>query len=255
MGWMHDTLNFFKLDPIHRKYHHGQITFSLIYAFTENFMLPLSHDEVVHGKGSLIGRMPGDEWQRFANLRLLYGYMYTHPGTKLLFMGGEFAQTTEWNIETGLDWSQAEHGQHQAMHEWVRALNFFYAEHSALFELQFSGEGFEWMDHGDAENSVLSFLRKGKGGTVPLLIVCNFTPVPRTDFRVGVPSPGNWKEVLNSDDVRFGGAGNHANSTVSSGQIEWNGRPDSIGIQIPPLAVMIFELEKPALKAGKKSVS
>lgn len=246
MGWMHDTLNFFKLDPIHRKYHHGQITFSLIYAFTEHFMLPLSHDEVVHGKGSLIDRMPGDEWQRFSNLRLLYGYMYTHPGTKLLFMGGEFAQSSEWNIETGLDWSQTEHRYHQAMQEWVRALNFFYSGHPALFELQFSGEGFEWMDHGDAENSILSYLRKGKDQTSPLLIVCNFTPVPRADFRVGVPAPGRWKEVLNSDNPQFGGAGNHANGEIDSERIEWNGRPNSIGIQVAPLGVMIFELEKPA---------
>jgi 1,4-alpha-glucan branching enzyme len=243
MGWMHDTLNYFKEDPVHRKYHHGQITFSLIYAFTENFMLPLSHDEVVHGKGSLINRMPGDEWQRFANLRLLYGYMYAHPGTKLLFMGGEFAQTSEWNIETGLVWDLTALRYHAGVQDWIRTLNDFYTSHPALYDLQFSGEGFEWIDHGDADHSIISFLRKGKDSDRPLLVVCNFTPVPRTVFRVGVPAPGKWREIINSDRASYGGAGHHINTVTDSEPIEWNGRTDSIGIQVAPLAVMIFERE------------
>ncbi|MBK8878156.1 MAG: 1,4-alpha-glucan branching protein GlgB [Haliscomenobacter sp.] len=248
MGWMHDTLNFFKNDPVYRKFHHGQITFSLIYAFTENFMLPLSHDEVVHGKGSLIGRMPGDEWQRFANLRLLYGYMYGHPGSKLLFMGGEFAQTTEWNIETGLAWDLTSSDYHQGVQRWVRRLNEFYRSHQALYEQQFSGEGFEWVDHGDSNNSILSFLRKDAEEQAPLVVVCNFTPVSRPEFRVGVPFEGVWKEVLNSDEKTYGGTGDHLNGMHHTEEIEWNGRPYSIAIKIAPLAVMAFEMETPPVK-------
>ncbi|MBK7477687.1 MAG: 1,4-alpha-glucan branching protein GlgB [Haliscomenobacter sp.] len=247
MGWMHDTLNFFKNDPVYRKFHHGQITFSLIYAFTENFMLPLSHDEVVHGKGSLIGRMPGDEWQRFANLRLLYGYMYGHPGSKLLFMGSEFAQTTEWNIETGLAWDLTSSDYHQGVQRWVRRLNEFYRSHQALYEQQFSGDGFEWVDHGDSNNSILSFLRKDKE-QAPLVVVCNFTPVSRPEFRVGVPFEGVWKEVLNSDEKTYGGTGDHLNGMHHTEEIEWNGRPYSIAIKIAPLAVMAFEMETPPVK-------
>ncbi|MEO0340577.1 MAG: 1,4-alpha-glucan branching protein GlgB, partial [Bacteroidota bacterium] len=205
MGWMHDTLNYFKRDPVHRKFHHGEITFSLIYAFTENFMLPLSHDEVVHGKGPLIDRMPGDEWQRFANLRLLFGYMYTHPGTKLLFMGGEFGQTSEWNIENGLEWWLLDHAPHQGVQNWVKALNKYYNGSKALYEKQFSNDGFEWVDHGDADNSFLSYIRKGEDDEKPVVVICNFTPVSKWPYRLGVPFGGTWKEVLNSDAKEFGG--------------------------------------------------
>ncbi len=244
MGWMHDTLNYFKRDPIYRQYHHGEITFSLIYAFTENFLLPLSHDEVVHGKGSLMDRMPGDEWQRFANLRLLFGYMYMHPGTKLLFMGGEFAQTSEWNIEAGLQWWLLDHAPHQGVQRWVKQLNAFYRKTTALYEKQFSGEGFEWVDHGGAQNSLLSFLRKGDDPRDTLIVVCNFTPATRDPFRVGVPYEGWWKEVLNSDDSEYGGAGQHVNSRHETREGEWNGRPFYIEIKVAPLACMVFSFER-----------
>ena len=242
MGWMHDTLNYFKKDPVYRRYHHGQLTFSLIYAFTENFMLPLSHDEVVHGKGSLLDRMPGDEWQRFANLRLLYGYMYAHPGSKLLFMGGEFAQSSEWNIESGLAWDLLQYGYHTGVQQWLRRLNAFYSASPALYAQQFSGEGFEWIDHGDADRSIVSFLRKGNAADSMLLVVCNFTPVAYEAFRVGVPQPGTWKEMLNSDDTTFGGAGQHLNGgNCLSNPTEWNGRPQSIEVKIAPLGMQVFE--------------
>jgi 1,4-alpha-glucan branching enzyme len=244
MGWMHDTLDYFKKEPIHRKYHHGEITFSLIYAFTENFMLPLSHDEVVHGKGPLIDRMPGDEWQRFANLRLMYGYMYTHPGTKLLFMGGEYGQTSEWNIERGLEWWLLEFSPHKGMQAWVRDLNKFYAAYPALYEKQFQPEGFEWVEHGDWENSVLAYLRKGEKADDYLLVICNFTPVTREGFRIGVPSSGNWKEVLNSDDKVYHGTGDHLNGTIKADKKEWNGREYSIEFSLPPLATLVFQKAK-----------
>jgi len=241
MGWMHDTLNYFKKEPVHRKYHHGEITFSLIYAFTENFMLPLSHDEVVHGKGSLIDRMPGDKWQKFANLRLMFGYMFTHPGTKLLFMGGEFAQTTEWSIEAGLPWNLLDQPAHQGIQNWVKSLNHYYTEQPALFENQFSAEGFEWIDHGDNVNSYLSYLRKGEDEEKPVVIVCNFTPVPKWPYRVGVPNDGQWKEVLNSDAKEFGGTGEHQNATHIAQEEEWAGKPYFIEISMAPLSIMVFE--------------
>jgi 1,4-alpha-glucan branching enzyme len=242
MGWMHDTLNYFKRDPIYRKYHHGEITFSLIYAFTENFMLPLSHDEVVHGKGPLIGRMPGDDWQRFANLRLLFGYMFTHPGTKLLFMGGEFGQTSEWNVEKGLKWWLLDHAPHQGMRDWVTALNHYYRNSKALYEKQFKNDGFEWIDHGDAENSFLSYLRKGED--TEAVVVCNFTPTPKWPYRLAVPSEGLWKEVLNSDAKEYGGTGDHMNNKHQAIEGEWAGRSHYIEISMAPLAIMIFEKEK-----------
>lgn len=239
MGWMHDTLNYFKRDPIYRKYHHGEITFSLIYAFTENFMLPLSHDEVVHGKGPLIGRMPGDDWQRFANLRLLFGYMFTHPGTKLLFMGGEFGQTSEWSIERGLEWWLMEHAPHQGVYDWVKALNTYYRNSKALYEKQFDNDGFEWVDHGDAENSYLSYLRKGEDTAA--VIVCNFTPSPKWPYRLAVPSDGVWQEVLNSDAKAYGGTGEHINNKHQAIEGEWAGHSHYIEIALAPLAIMVFE--------------
>ncbi|GAB5553788.1 MAG: 1,4-alpha-glucan branching protein GlgB [Saprospiraceae bacterium] len=246
MGWMHDTLDYFKKDPVYRKHHHGEITFSLIYAFTENFMLPLSHDEVVHGKGPLLDRMPGDEWQRFANLRLLFGYMFTHPGTKLLFMGGEFAQTTEWNIEDGLQWWLLENAPHQGMLKWVKKLNHFYRNTKALYEKQFDNDGFEWIDHGDANNSFLSFLRKGEDAEHPAVVICNFTPVVKWPYRLAVPSGGHWKETLNSDGKEFGGTGDHQNAIHEAKEEEWAGRSHFIEVALAPLSIMVFEKVKEA---------
>ena len=254
MGWMHDTLNYFKQDPINRKHHHNQITFSIMYAFTENFMLPLSHDEVVHGKGSLIQRMPGDEWQRFSNLRTLFGYMFTHPGTKLLFMGGEFGQTTEWSIERGLEWWLTQFNYHKGMQNWIKTLNELYKNTPALYTKQFSPEGFEWIDLGDYQNSVLSYLRKGEEGDAPVLVVCNFTPVLREEYKIGVPSGGRWKEVLNSDSKEFGGSGYHVNENLEAVGDEWHNRVHSMMIKLPPLAVVILQPDSTMdLKPGKKS--
>ena len=240
MGWMHDTLEYFKRDPVHRKYHHGEITFSLIYAFTENFMLPLSHDEVVHGKGALIDRMPGDEWQRFANMRLMYGHMYMHPGTKLLFMGDECCQTSEGDIEQGLQWWLLDHATHQGLQKWVKQINTFYQNTTALYERQFAGDGFAWVNHGDAENSILSFIRKGERPEDQLVVLCNFTPVTRYPHRLGVPLPGTWRECLNSDDQEYGGTGQHINTTHEAQEGEWSGQPYWIEIAIPPLAISVF---------------
>ncbi len=240
MGWMHDTLNYFKKDPIHRKYHHNEITFSLVYAFTENFMLPLSHDEVVHGKGSLISRMPGDEWQRFANLRLLFGYMFTHPGTKLLFMGGEFGQTSEWSLEKGLEWGLTEFDFHKGVQALIRDLNALYTGSPALHELQFSPDGFEWIDHGDWERSLLSYIRKGRSPKDLLVVAMNFTPVPQEAFRLGVPEEGGWEEILNTDHPNYGGSGMLNPKPIASEPREWNGRPHSIGFKLPPLGLVVF---------------
>lgn len=250
MGWMHDTLNYFKHDPIHRQYHHNEITFSLVYAFTENFMLPLSHDEVVHGKGSLMDRMPGDEWQRFANMRLLFGYMFTHPGTQLMFMGGEFGQTSEWNIERGLEWWLTEHEVHRGLQDWIKALNKFYRNTPALYEKQFDNDGFEWIDLGDHANSVISYIRKGKDPERILVIVCNFTPVVRENYKLGVPFKGNYQEVLNSDLAVYGGADHHKHGKIKAVQEIWHGRPYHISMTLPALATMAFERVIP--KARKK---
>ncbi len=252
MGWMHDTLNYFKRDPVYRKYHHGEITFSLIYAFTENFMLPLSHDEVVHGKGPLIDRMPGDEWQRFANLRLLFGYMFTHPGTKLLFMGGEFGQTTEWSIERGLEWWLLQFDVHNGLKKWVSRLNELYRKTLALHEKQFDPEGFEWIDHGDWQRSLLSYIRKGEKANDFLVVVCNFTPVVQLGYRVGVPTEGTYTEEMNSDKIEYGGAGHHLNAPVASEEVEWNGRSHSILIDLPALSVLAFSC-KPKAKTKRKT--
>lgn len=252
MGWMHDTLNYFKHDPIHRQYHHGEITFSLVYAFSENFMLPLSHDEVVHGKGSLMHRMPGDEWQRFANLRLMYGYMFTHPGTQLLFMGDEFAQTSEWSIEKGLDWWLTEHKYHRGVQDWVKALNTYYRSSKALHEKQFRPEGFQWIDHNDHVNSALSYLRYGEDQDRPVAVICNFTPVVRTDYRIGLPLGGKWKEVLNSDSEVYGGSGTHRNEVVSTVQETYHGRPHSAVLALPPLGIIVLEYEGPEKTAPKR---
>jgi 1,4-alpha-glucan branching enzyme len=241
MGWMHDTLQYFKKDPIYRKHHHNELTFSMVYGFTENFQLPFSHDEVVHGKGSLLGRMPGDEWQRFANLRLLYGYMYTHPGTKLLFMGAEFAQSSEWNIERGLDWWLLQYDYHRGVQAWVKALNHLYKEEKALYEKQFEPEGFEWIDHNNAGQSVLSFIRKGKSPGDALVVIHNFTPVSRSNFKLGVPLSGTWVACLNGDSRDFSGSGHHENNPISSVEGYWNNQPHFIEINLPPLTTVIFK--------------
>jgi 1,4-alpha-glucan branching enzyme len=244
MGWMNDTLSYMRNEPIHRKYHQNELTFSLIYAFTENFMLPLSHDEVVHGKGSLIGQMPGDMWQKFANLRLLYSYMWTHPGKKLLFMGGELAQWNEWNHDHGPQWELLDFDTHRGVQQLVSDLNKIVIANPALHELDFSGDGFEWVDCMNADDSVLAFLRKGTGDAPPVLVCCNFTPVVRRGYRVGAPASGFWKEIFNSDSEAYGGSnvGNYPGlNTTGDGE---HGRPDSILVDLPPLAINVFRLER-----------
>lgn len=241
MGWMHDTLDYFGKDPIHRKYNHQGITFSTVYAFTENFMLPFSHDEVVHGKGSLLDRMPGDEWQKFANLRLLYLYMFTHPGTKCLFMGCEFAQSAEWNFNQSLDWHLLEYAPHQGIKETVTALNKVYRSEPALYEKSFESAGFEWIEGGDAENSVLVYSRKGNNPADDLLIVLNMTPVPRKAWRIGLPSEGKWKLILNSDDPHFYGSGLFRDQNVISEEIFWHGKAQSGLMNLPPLAGLVLK--------------
>ena len=240
MGWMHDTLEYFKKEPIYRKHHQGDITFSMTYAFTENFMLPFSHDEVVYGKNSLIYRMPGDEWQRFANLRLLFSYMYTHPGANLIFMGGEFGQTSEWNFQESLDWHLLDYEFHQGVQKVVKDLNTLYKSQPALYEKQFSPEGFEWIEWNDAENSVLTYIRKGHETKDDLIIIANFTPVTREKYRVGVPGAKQRKLVFNSDDSKYGGSG-VAKKTVKPTKKAWNGRENSIEINIPPLGMLIYK--------------
>ncbi len=241
MGWMHDTLVYMTKDPVHRKYHHNQLTFRMLYAFTENFALPLSHDEVTHGKGSLLGKMTGDLWQKFANLKLLFGYMYTQPGKKLLFMGGEFGQWWEWNHDTSLEWHLLQHASHQGVKRWVRDLNTFYRGEPSLYQHDFDPQGFEWVDCNDADQSVLSFLRKGREGSDLLLIICNFTPVPHHEYRVGVPQAGYWKEVLNSDAPIYDGSGQGNWGGCETASIPWHGRPHSLTLTIPPLGIVILK--------------
>jgi 1,4-alpha-glucan branching enzyme len=240
MGWMHDTLEYMKLDPVNRKYHHGQLTFSLIYAFNENFVLPLSHDEVVYGKGSLIGKMPGDDWQKFANLRALYGYMWAHPGKKLLFMGGEFGQRREWTHEGELEWWVADLPEHAGVKHLVRDLNRIYRREPALHKIDFSSDGFEWLDLGSADISVIAFLRKAPGDGAPLLVICNFTPVPRRNFLVGVPFRGVWHEILNTDAREYGGAGWGNLGGVESVPVTTQGRVESVNLNLPPLATIVL---------------
>jgi 1,4-alpha-glucan branching enzyme len=243
MGWMNDTLSYMSHEPIHRKYHHDMLTFSMLYAFTENFLLPFSHDEVVHGKGSMLTKMPGDEWQRFANLRLLYTYMYTHPGKKLLFMGCEFGQGTEWDSARTLDWSVLDYPVHEGLQAAVKDLNRLYHHSPALYHYEFEWQGFEWIDCHDAEQSVLSFLRKN--GDELLIVVVNFTPIPRHDYRIGVPAPGIYREIFNSDSALYGGSnlGNGAIPPVAENR-PWMDRPYSITLTLPPLAGIILRSER-----------
>jgi len=251
MGWMHDMLEYFSKDPVYRKHHHGNLTFGLLYAFTENFMLVLSHDEVVHGKSSMLGKMPGDMWQKFANLRLLYGFMYGHPGKKLLFMGGEFGQWDEWNHDKSLDWHLIRYEPHQKLQSFIKDLNHFYSSEPSLYEIDFSYQGFEWIDFHDSEQSIISFIRKGKKTEDFLLFVCNFTPVPRHNYRLGVPESGLYMEALNSDSVKYWGSGICNGDGVWSEDISWGGRPYSINITLPPLAVVVFKLTEKRAKVGK----
>ncbi|PWL37717.1 1,4-alpha-glucan branching enzyme [Flagellimonas aquimarina] len=239
MGWMHDTLEFFKKEPIHRSYDLNDITFSMTYAFTENFMLPFSHDEVVYGKKSLLYRMPGDEWQRFANLRLLFGFMFTHPGTNLLFMGAEFGQSSEWDFETSLDWHLTQYDFHAGIQEVIKDLNKVYKNNPALYEKQFSSDGFEWIEYNDQENTVLTFIRKGRDAKNDLIVACNFTPVPRENYRVGVPKTSQLKLLFNSNDTKYAGSG-MGKKTLKPSPKAWNGHKQSVVMTLPPLSVVIY---------------
>jgi 1,4-alpha-glucan branching enzyme len=241
MGWMHDTLHYFQNDPIHRKFHHNELTFRMIYAFHENFVLPLSHDEVVYGKGSLIGKMPGDEWQRFANLRLLFAYMYAQPGKKLLFMGCEFGQVREWAHDTSLEWDVTQYQVHRGMQAWVEQLNRVYRSEPAMHVLDNNPAGFEWVDCNDNATSTISLLRKSESVQDTVLIVCNFTPVPRTGYRVGVPHGGYWRELLNSDAKEYAGSGIGNLGGVTAEAIPTHGRPFSLKLTLPPLAALFFK--------------
>ncbi|MEP7325865.1 MAG: 1,4-alpha-glucan branching protein GlgB, partial [Gemmatimonadota bacterium] len=241
MGWMHDTLRYMARDPVHRLYHHNEMTFRGIYAFTENFMLPLSHDEVVHGKGSLLGKMPGDEWRKFANLRLLFGYMFVQPGKKLLFMGGEFGQWREWDHESALQWDLLKQPMHQGVQRWVRDLNVLYRAEPALHVHDCEPEGFRWIDCNDAKNSTLVMLRLGNDTDPMLIAACNFTPVPYAGFRIGAPAEGQWQEVLNSDAKHYGGSGQGNLGAVVTSPVAQHGHPQSLSITLPPLAMVMFK--------------
>ena len=243
MGWMHDVLNYMSQDPVFRNYHHNEITFSLVYAFAENFVLPFSHDEVVYGKGSMIRKMPGDDWQKFANLRLLYGFMFGHPGKKLLFMGDEFGQWSEWNHDASLEWHLLEQPSHAGLKRWVRDLNTLYRGEPLLYAMDFTPAGFEWVDCKDFQRSIISFLRRGQNPNDQLLFVCNFTPVVRQNYRVGVPLEGYWKELLNSDAPLYSGSGQGNFGGLSTVPLPIHGRPFSLNMTLPPLGIVIFQPE------------
>jgi 1,4-alpha-glucan branching enzyme len=244
MGWMHDTLSYFKKDPVHRQYHQNEITFSIMYAFTENFMLPLSHDEVVHGKGSLLGRMPGDDWRRFANLRLLFAYMFMHPGTKLIFMGGEFGQSSEWNHDQGLEWHLLKYPLHQGAQLLLKDLNKIYKTEKALYQYAFEHRGFQWIDYSDQANSVVAFQRQADSKEDLLIVVLNFTPEVRYHYRVGVPYRGLWKEIFNSDAQIYGGTGIMNEGLLTTAPVKYHGGDYSISLTLPPLAISVLKLEK-----------
>jgi 1,4-alpha-glucan branching enzyme len=245
MGWMHDTLYYFEREPVHRKYHHSNLTFRMLYAFGENFMLPLSHDEVVHGKGSLIAKMPGDDWQKFANLRLLYGWMYAQPGKKLLFMGDEFGQWKEWDVESSLDWHLLDYPMHGGLRLWVGDLNRTLREEPSLHELDFDPAGFQWIDVTDAEQSVVSLLRRSRTPDDVVAAVFNFTPVPRQNYQIGVPFAGRWRELLNSDAPLYGGSGQGNMGGVEAVPVSMHGHGHSITLTLPPLGALFLKPEKP----------
>jgi 1,4-alpha-glucan branching enzyme len=252
MGWMHDSLDYLSHDPVYRKYHHDRLTFRQVYAGTENFVLPLSHDEVVHGKGSLIGKMPGDEWQRFANLRVLFAYMYAQTGKKLLFMGDEFGQWAEWNHDRALDWHLLEHRPHRTLLRFVEDLNRLYRSEPALYELDVEPGGFEWVDANDSEGSVLTFLRRASNDDL-VLVACNFTPVPRPNYMTGVPRGGTWREILNSDAGEYGGGGWGNLGAVESLPYSVHGRPRSINLTIPPLGAVFLKSPGPGDARGDRA--
>jgi 1,4-alpha-glucan branching enzyme len=237
MGWMHDTLGYFSREPIYRRYHHHELTFSLLYAFSENFILPLSHDEVVHGKGSLYSKMAGDRWQKLANLRSLYGYMWAHPGKKLLFMGGELAQEAEWSHERSLDWHLLESGEHAGVKELVGDLNRAYREEPALWELDGESAGFWWLDADDADGNVFSFVRASRAARRVLVCAANLNPTPRRPYRVGLPRGGAWRELLNTDAERYGGSGTVNDGLLHAEDVPWHGQPCSVELALPPLGV------------------
>ncbi|PWD99317.1 1,4-alpha-glucan branching protein GlgB [Marinilabilia rubra] len=243
MGWMHDTLGYMTHDPVYRSYHHNQMTFSIMYAFNENFKLALSHDEVVHGKKSLINKMPGDDWQKFANLRVLFSYMYGHPGKKLHFMGMELGQWAEWNYESSLDWHLLDSDMHRAFHHFMKELNSIYRQYPALYEADFSPEGFEWLDANDSENSILGFMRYDKEKKQEVLVMANFTPEPRYNYRVGVPHDTHWSEIFNSDARQYGGSGMGNFGGVNANPVPYHEKDQSINILLPPLAVVMFAAE------------
>ncbi len=243
MGWMHDTLQYMSKNPVYRKYHHNSLTFRMIYAFSENFVMPLSHDEVVHGKGSLLAKMPGDDWQKFANLRLLLGYMYAQPGKKLLFMGGEFGQRREWGHDDRLEWHLLEYPPHSGLKRWVEDLNRLYREHRALHELDFDRAGFEWIDCNDVEHSVVSLVRRGRSEHDLLAVACNFTPTTHSSYRIGVPQAGFWKEVLNSDAAEYGGSGQGNLGGAKAAPVRLHRRPYSLTVTLPPLSIVFFKNE------------
>ena len=244
MGWMNDTLQYFSADPIYRQYRHNEITFSMIYAFHENFILPLSHDEVVHGKRALLEKMPGDDWQKFANLRLLFGYMYAHPGKKLLFMGGELGQRSEFWEGGSVEWSVEDSPPHRGLQSLVADLNRLHKTERALFEVDFEWTGFEWLEAGDAAASILSFVRRAKNPEEFVVVVCNFTPVVRTDYRVAVPGPGYYREILNTDSAHYEGSDIGNSGGVRAEPVPWNGRPYSIKLRVPPLAAVYFKRDQ-----------
>ena len=244
MGWMHDTLKYFQKETFYRKYHQNDLTFSMQYAFSENFMLPLSHDEVVYGKQSIFGKMSGDEWQKFANLRLLYGYMFTHPGTNLLMMGSEFGQSSEWNFSGSLDWHLLQYPFHQGIKMMITDLNHLYKSEPALHEKQFKPEGFAWINYGDHQNSVLSYIRKGNHEKDDLVIVCNFTESVHSNYRIGLPRKGNWTQILNSDDAKYSGSGVTPAKKLKIEKTTYNARDYSVELLLPPLSVTVYKITK-----------
>jgi 1,4-alpha-glucan branching enzyme len=240
MGWMHDTLSYLSQEPVHRSHHHNEITFRSVYAFTENYVLPLSHDEVVHEKGSLLSKMPGDSWQQFANLRLLYSYQFALPGKKLLFMGAEIGQRSEWNHDGSIPWDLLDHESHRGVMSLVSDLGGLYREEPALHQLDTTERGYQWLEGGDWERSILAFFRMDENGN-PIVCIFNFTPVPRTEYRVGVPSGGDWVEILNSDHTRYWGSGHHINGSVTADDLPWHGQDHSVAFNLPPLAAVYLK--------------
>ena len=243
MGWMHDTLRYMSKDPIYRRYHHNDMTFSLLYAFNENFVLPLSHDEVVHGKGSLLNKMSGDEWQKFAGLRAYYGYMWGHPGKKLLFMGDEFGQWQEWNFYTSLEWAALTAPNHQGVQNFIRDLNRVYRAERALYEDDFEWTGFTWLDANDSDNSILSFIRNAKTTDEFIIVISNFTPVPRHDYRIGVPRPGYYKEIINSDAGYYWGSNVGNEGGRETENVPMHGHAQSLKLTLPPLSTIMLKMD------------